>query len=129
MVRAVAMVASAVLLAAIAWALLRGILELGVGLVAVALVGGWGIGVATRRANGSPLIAISLAAGAWLLGLVFSWLLAMAILQGSSRTLLERLEAVPFTDWMSPQFGVLEIIGLVIYVVVAGYVSRAALRR
>lgn len=122
--QAIGLAILAVLLAAVMWAFLRGILELGVGLVGVAFLGGWAIGAAIRSANGSWLVAAGLSVAAWLLGLVFTWLLALAILQGSSRTYLERIEGTPFTDWMSPQFGALEIIGLVVYVVTAAYASR-----
>jgi len=112
------------LLASMAWALLRAILELGVGLLAVAVLGGWGIGATLRRAGAFPILAGTLAAAAWLLGLIFTWVVALAILQGSSRTLLERLEGTSFLDWMSPQLGLLEIAGLIVYVGVAAYVSR-----
>ena len=115
-----------VVLAATGWAFLRGILELGVGLVAVAFLGGWGIGATTRMAKASPIVAVILAAAAWLLGLIFTWLLALAILPGSSRTFIERVEGTSFIDWMGPQFGLVEIIGLVVYVVTAVYASTRA---
>lgn len=120
---ALALALLAVGLAAMSWALLRGILDLGVGLIAVSVLGGWGIGAAVRRAYASPLLAATLAAAAWLLGLILTWLVAMAILPGSSRTFVERVEGTPFLEWLAPQFGLLEIAGLVIYVAVAGYVS------
>jgi hypothetical protein len=129
MLGALALAIGAALLAALAWGLLRGILELGVGLVAVAALGGWGVGAAIRSANGSQFMAGAVAVAAWLLGLVATWLVSMAILHGSTRTFLERIEATPFTDWISPQFGVLEVAGLIVYVGAAAYASRPSSRR
>ena len=115
--------------AALVWGLLRGILDLGIGLLAVAAVGGWGIGALLRRAAASAVLAASIGAIAWAGGLVFTWVVAMAILQGSTRTLLERLEANPFIDWMAPQFGLLEVAALLIYVGAAVYgVGRLSTR-
>jgi hypothetical protein len=111
------------LLAALLWALLLGILELSVGLLAVALLGGWSIGAVLRQGRRSPLLAGSIGALAWALSLVLTWLLAMAILPGSSRTLAERIEATPFLEWLTPQFGLLEIAGLVLFVAGAAYAA------
>ncbi|MFV2062406.1 MAG: hypothetical protein ACC726_02690 [Chloroflexota bacterium] len=121
---AVALSIAVMLLAAVAWALLHKILELGVGMLAVAVLGGWGIGATLRGARASSVLAAALAASAWLLGLIFSWMVALAILQSSSRTFLERLQNTSFLDWMAPQFGLLEIVGLIVYVAVAAYVAR-----
>jgi hypothetical protein len=49
---------------------------------------------------------------------------AMALLQASTRTFLERLSSTPFVDWLSPQFGWLETAGLVLYIVAALYGAR-----
>lgn len=114
------------LLAAVAWALLRGILELGVGLLALAALGGWGIGSALRTAWPSAILGALVGTAAWLLGLVLTWLVAMALLPASSRTFLERLAATPFSDWLSPQFGLLEVAGLLL---LAGVAAIAARRR
>ena len=111
------------LLAALAWALLKGILELGVGLLVVSALGGWSIGAVLRQVRPVPLLAAAIAALAWLGGLLLSWLLAMAILPGSSRTFLERIEGTPFIDWIWPQFGLLEIAGLVLFAVAAAYAA------
>jgi hypothetical protein len=113
-------------LAALAWALLKGILELSVGLLAVAALGGWAIGAVLRQARRSMLLAASLGAFAWVAGLILTWLVAMVILPGSSRTLAERLEATPFLDWLTPQFGLLEMVGLVLFIVGAVYATRPA---
>ena len=112
------------LLAAIAWGLLKGILELSVGLLAIAAFGGWAIGAVLWQVRANMLIAVAIAALAWVGGLVWTWLVAMAILPASSRTFLERLEGTPFLDWLSPQFGLVEIAGLVIFAVAAAYGAR-----
>jgi hypothetical protein len=117
-----------VLLAAAAWALLRGVLELGPTSLAIAALGGWGIGVVLRQARAPVLLAVLLGLVAWLLGLVFSWLLAMAILPSSSRTFAERLEGTPFLDWLAPQFGPLEVLGLLVYGAAAAYAARPSAR-
>jgi hypothetical protein len=121
---ALAGAAAVSLLAAAGWAILRGIFELGPGSLVVAFLGGWGIGLWLRRADGSVLLAGAMGLAAWLLGLVFTWLLAMAILPGSTRSYLERIEGTPFVDWLVPQFGLLEVSGLVLWVGVAAYTTR-----
>lgn len=112
------------LLTALAWALLRGILELTTGLLAVAAFGGWAIGTSVRTAPHARPIALIAAGGSWLAGLVLTWLVAMAILPGSSRTFLERVEHTPFLDWLAPQLGVLDLAGLVLLTGVATYAAR-----
>ncbi len=114
----------AALLVAAAWALLRGILELGAGLLALAAVGGWAIGAALRTGWPSAILAALMGAAAWLLGLVLTWLVAMALLPASSRTLPERIAATPFIDWLSPQFELLEVVGLLLLAGVAGVAAR-----
>ena len=111
------------LLGAIAWALIKGILEFP-GVLAVAVVTGWAIGAVLWQVRATPLLAAMVAAGAWLVGLVLTWLVAMAILPGSSRTFLERIEATPFLEWQGPQFGPIEILGLLLYVAAALYGAR-----
>jgi hypothetical protein len=117
-----------VLLAAAAWSLLRGVLELGPTSLAVAALGGWGIGAVLRQARAPVLLAVLLGLVAWLLGLVFSWLLAMALLPSSTRTLAERLEGTPFLDWLTPQVGPLEVVGLLVYGAAAAYAARPSAR-
>lgn len=110
-------------LAATAWALIKGILEFP-GVLAVAVVAGWAIGAVLWQVRATPLLAALIAAGAWLLGLVLTWLVAMAILPSSSRTFGERVEGTPFLEWQAPQFGVIEVLGLVLYVAAALYGAR-----
>ena len=111
------------LASATAWALIKGILEFP-GVLAVAVIGGWAIGALLWQVRANPLLAGAMGALAWLLGLVLSWLLAMAILPASTRTFLERVEATPFLDWQAPQFGPIEVLGLVLYVGAALYGAR-----
>ena len=112
-------------LAALAWALLKGVFELGPGLLGVAIVGGWSIGALLWRVRAAPWLAAAIATLAWLAGLVLTWLLALAILPASSRTFIERVQGTPFLDWLSPQFGLLEVIGLALYLLAALYGARA----
>lgn len=111
------------LLAATAWALIKGILEFP-GVLAVAVVAGWAIGAVLWQVRATPLLAALIATGAWLLGLVLTWLVAMAILPGSSRSFLERVEGTPFLEWQAPQFGAIEVLGLALYVAAALYGAR-----
>lgn len=108
-------------LAALVWAVLRGVLDLGIGLLALAALAGWAIGALVRQVHGTVPLAAGVAALAWLAGLVLTWLVSMAILPGSSRTFLERVEATPFLDWMAPQLGLFEVAGLLLYVSGAVY--------
>ena len=120
---ALAMSAGTGVLGAVAWALLKGILEFP-GVLAVAVVAGWAIGALLWQARAHPLLAALVAAAAWLLGLVLTWLVSMAILPGSSRTFPERLAATPFLEWQAPQFGGIEVLGLLLYVIAALYGAR-----
>lgn len=108
---------------ALAWAVVRGILEFP-GALVVAVLAGWTMGVLHWQVRASPLIPAALAALAWLAGLILTWLVSMAILPGSSRTFVERLDGTPFLEWLAPQFGALEAAGLVLYVVGALYGAR-----
>jgi hypothetical protein len=114
---------------AAAWAVLRGILELGPTVLAAAAIGGWAIGLVLREARAPVLLAGLMGLLAWALGLLFSWLLAMALLPGSSRTFPERLAATPFLDWLAPQLGLLEVLGLILLVGLAAWTARPAARR
>ena len=102
------------LLAAVAWSLLRGILELSVGLLVVSALGGWGIGVALRRSLPSRVLAIALGTGAWILSLVLTWVVTRVTLL-SDRPLAERLAQTPFLDFTAQQFGVLDVLSLALF--------------
>ena len=111
------------LLSALTWAFLKGILEFPVAL-GVAVIGGWLIGEVLWSVRAHPLLAAVIAAGAWVTGLVLTWVTAMALLPASSRSFGERLQHTPFLDWLSPQFGWLELAGLALYVVAALFGAR-----
>ena len=106
------------LVSAVAWAFVRGVLEFP-GVLAVAVIGGWLIGEVLWSVRAHPVVAAVIAVGAWVLGLVLTWITAMALLPESSRTFVERLQHTPFLEWLGPQFGWLEVAGLVLYVVAA----------
>ena len=128
-----------VVVVAVASALLRGILDLSGGAIAVAVGGGWLIGAAVRRgawggrahrpSSGPTLLGAGLGALCWLAGLVGAWVVAMAILPASSRTLPERLAATPFLDWLSPQLGLADVLSLLLFVGFAWFGARSAATR
>jgi hypothetical protein len=111
-------------IAALAWALLRGVLELSLGLLAVAVAGGWAIGAIIHQVRPSPALAAVIGAFAGWLALLLTWLVAMAILPGSSRSFVERLTATPFPDWLAPQLGALELASVALFAGVAAYAAR-----
>ena len=125
---AIALAITVALVAAVVWALLRSVLELGIGLFAVAALGGWIVGATLRQMHNAALLAVGIAAGGWFVGLLLTWLVSMAILPGSTRTFLGRIEGTPFLDWLSPQFGLLEVAALVVWVGAAAYAARPSLR-
>lgn len=107
---------------ALVGALLRSILDITAGLIALAILGGWAVGAAVRRGawaglphrpSASPgLLGLLLGALTWVGALVLAWVVAMAILPGSERSLLERLAATPFPDWLGPQVGLADLLCL-----------------
>ena len=136
MLRAIGMGTVVLLVVALVYASLRGILDLTTGTIAVATAGGWAIGAAVRagawggeahRPSRRPVVAaMSLGAACWLACLVGAWLVAMAILPGSSRTFLERLAGTQFLDWLTPQLGLADLLDLVLFVTLAWVGSRSA---
>lgn len=121
---------------AIAAALLRSILDLTAGLLALAVAGGWAVGAAVRRgawaglphrASAVPeVLGWLLGALTWVAALVLSWLVAMAILPASDRTYLERLAGTPFLDWLAPQLGLADVLGLVLAALLGWIGARSA---
>ncbi len=124
LVRALALGVAVGLLMALAAALLRSVLDLTAGLVAVAIAGGWLVGAAVRRGAWAGLphrpsaapetMGLILGVFTWVAALVLAWVVAMAILPGSERTLTERLAGTPFLDWLTPQLGLADVLGLVL---------------
>jgi len=139
MARGVGLGLIAVVVAAVACALLRGILDLTTGIIVFAVVGGWVIGAAVRqgawegqphRPSSAPAIAgACLGVLCWLAGLVGAWLVTMAILPASSRTFTDRLAAMPFPDWLGPQLGLADYLALVLFVVFGAIGARSEATR
>jgi hypothetical protein len=133
-VRATLLGAGAALLTAVLASAFNAGLNLLVGVAVVAALGGWLIGRAVRygawsgRAHVSspaPLVlAVLLALAAWLVGEVLAYLLSLAALPDSVRTFPERIANLSFLDWLSPQFGTLEIISLFLLGGLAWFSSR-----
>lgn len=120
---------------ALLFAILIGILDLGFGLIALAAIGGWGIGSAVRagarrtgEAGGAPgvrLLAAALALLAWLGGYFGAYLLSLLLRPDSSLAFGERLSQSPFPDWLGPQFGPLQVVELLLLMSIAWYRSGA----
>jgi hypothetical protein len=134
--RALVLGATVGILVAVAGGLFRSILDLTGGLVALAVAGGWGVGAAVRRGAWAGLphrrsavpgsLGLMLGALTWVAALVVAWIVAMAILPGSERTLLERLAATPFLDWLAPQLGLADVLGLVLAASFGWFGARSA---
>lgn len=134
--RATLLGASVGIMVALAAALLRSVLDVTVGLLAVAVVGGWIVGAAVRRGawagmahrhSGRPeVLGLVLGALTWILALVLAWVVAMVILPGSERSLLERLGATPFLDWLMPQLGVADLLCLTLAALLGWLGARSA---
>ena len=104
----------AVVVAAMGWSVLRGILDLSVGLLVVAAVGGWVIGAILRRHPRGNLLAASLGFAAWLASLMLTWLVTRLTLPNSSLDLAERLQQTTFLDYTAQQAGALEVASFVL---------------
>lgn len=121
---------------AIVAALLRSILDVTVGLLGIAVVGGWSVGAVVRwgawrgmahRASSAPgILGLLLGGGAWVAAAVLAWVVAMAILPGSERTLVERLVGTPFVDWLGPQLGLADMLCLVLAALLGWLGARSA---
>lgn len=114
--RATVVAAGAGVLAAVAWAMLRSVFDITIGSLVVAALGGWAVGASLRRGGASSGLAVLLSVAAWMVALLLAWLVAMAVLPESTRSLLDRLVATPFLDWLLPQLGIVEIGTLVVWV-------------
>ena len=120
---------------ALAAALLRSILDVTTGLLALAVAGGWLVGAAVRqgawggeahRGSAAPeLMGAVLGALTWIVGLVLAWVVALAILPGSERSLAERLAATPFLDWLGPQVGLADLLALLLVTMLGWVAARS----
>jgi hypothetical protein len=110
-------------------------------LLLVAGLGGWYIGEAAwlgawdavTRAQGPEsrlhasrvtFGAMAIAFAAWFVGEVIGWFIWMWRLPDSSVGLFDRLAALPFLDWLTPQFGPLELIEILLLTGVAWFAAR-----
>jgi len=93
------------------------ILDVTLGLLVVAVVGGWAIGVAVVRATwrstehpavGTRVIGVACGVLAWLGGRLVDWLVSLAILPGSTLSIGERLVNSPFIVWLTPQLSLID---------------------
>jgi hypothetical protein len=113
----------AAVLGAMLWLVAGGVLDLGGGLIVVAVVVGWLVGGAAAFGawRGRPhlgagrirLLALVMGLATWLVGTVLLYLFAEITLPGSSRPLADRLASTPLLDWLAPQFlplGLLELL-------------------
>ena len=78
------------------------------------------------RRSAPGVVGGALGAACWLAGLVGAWLVAMAILPGSSRTFTERLSATPFLAWLEPQLGLADLLALGLFAVFGVIGARSA---
>jgi hypothetical protein len=121
---------------AVLFAIVVGILDLGIGLVALAVIGGWSVGFVTRAGawpggigyGAAPvrLLAMAFAFGAWLAGYFGAYLLSLLLRPDSSLTFGERLAQTSFLDWLSPQLSVLQVLEIGLIVLFALFSSRSA---
>lgn len=105
------------------------------GLLAVAVAGGWAVGAAVRRGAWSgmahhpsvapEMLGAGMGALAWIVGLVLAWVVALAILPGSERSLPERLSATPFVDWLGPQLGLADVLSLLLATALGWFGARS----
>jgi hypothetical protein len=133
--RSIALGLASVVPFAIGYGLLRSVLDLSVGTLALSALGGWLIGYAVqwgawsgrphRPSGWTAPVAVGIAFLAWVAGLVASWLVALWVLPGSTRTFEERLMDQPLLDWLGPQLGVLELVQLVLLAGVAWVAARS----
>jgi hypothetical protein len=133
--RALALGLGAGLATATLIAVFHAILSITAGLLAIAILGGWLIGLGVRQGawSGRPhrpsrapgALAAGLGLATWVGGLVASWLLSMAILPGSGRSFPERLVATPFLEWVAPQIEPLHFLTLAVITSVAWVASRS----
>jgi hypothetical protein len=117
------------------FAVIVGILDVGLGLIALSAVGGWAIGTAVYRGawkgRGAvpqrivPAVAAGLALFAWIAGHFGAYLFSLLLRPGSSLTFMERLGQASFGDWLAPQLGVAQVIEILLLVGAALFAARA----
>lgn len=111
----------------VAWAVLKAILDLSVGLVVLAAAAGWLTGTAValgaepgtfRRQRSTVLLAVAVCVGIWFVGSFAAYVTSLAILPESTLDLLARMANAPFLDVIGAGFipgGPLELAALAIF--------------
>lgn len=125
---------AATLVTALAMGVLAAIFQVELGLLAIAAVGGWAIGVSVAwgswgfgvhpRMTGPPLLAAVLGGLAWLGGSVVDYLISLAILPGSTRTFQERVAQQPLGDYLGQQLSLVDGLAVVLLVTLAWRSAR-----
>lgn len=116
-------------------AVLIGILDLDIGLLAPAAFGGWAIGIATRAGAWPNVVAlpsrpvrglaIAFAAFAGLAGHFGAYVVSLMLRPDSSLTFDQRVAQSSFLDWLSPQLSLLQVLELLLLCGIAWYSSRS----
>lgn len=116
------------------FAIIVGILDQGLGLIALSLLGGFAVGTAVHRGawagrrqvprRAVPAIAAGLALVAWLAGHFGAYLFSLLLRPDSSLTFAQRLAQSSFGDWLAPQLGALQFIEILLLMGVALYSAR-----
>lgn len=117
-------------------AIFQAVLWGGVGQTTILVVGAWAIGVTVRGLawGGAPhlpsrapvVLAAALGAAAWAASLAGAWILSLALLPNSVRTLAERIAATPFPDWVGPQLSPFRFVEALLIVAIAAFAARSA---
>jgi len=126
--------ALAAVFVAVVYGLLWGVVQLYLGLIAVAVMGGWLIGAGVRRGawrEGQHLpdvrlriLSGTLGLAAWLGGAFVAWLSSRAVLPDSSLSLVERLAELGFTDYFVQVYDIVHGVAAVVMVFIAWRTAR-----
>ena len=107
------------------WAVLAVVLDFHLGLLVVAGVGGWLIGVAVARVRpGAWPVAVGSALVAWLIAAALSYLLSQLLLPQAVTPLAERLSLAGLLDYTTQTFDLVQAAAIAILVVVAWRSAR-----
>lgn len=124
----------AALVAGLAAGIMAAIFDVGLGLLVVAAVSGWAVGVAVvwgawgfglhpQRWNVSALAA-GFGAAAWLIGSLVEWFLSRALLPGSTQSLFDRLTQTSFPTYLGEQLSIQDAVELLILAALAWRSAR-----
>lgn len=136
--RAAAYAVGALVGIALIWAFASGLLDVRAGLLVLAALGGYVIGLSTlygawgERAPGRDrrvgLLAAAVAVLAWPVGTFLSYLVSLAVIQDASSSLATRLGGQPFLAWLAPQLSLLDPLSIALPVLVAWRTARRGAR-